>query len=541
MKKFIVLCAFLSAFCFADKAWAITTSESLFDAIGIYDCRIGNDDVIFITEKVSPDKAEGIFVINQGRAAENTHSFILQKTGKKWVIQSDTYSGRIKGTSNSHGFTGQISYFNKKKKFLFFYQKGEVRITKRPDETFAFHERYQQEIFSKVTVNTDIKYGQAFGYWTHNPYDNEPYVEVISRGIGTTLRDPSMLDLKMDIYQPAGDTMQNRPLVLLIHGGAFYIGTKQCPTMKILANTLAKRGYVVASIDYRMGFRLRGSDIERSGYRAVQDAHAALRFMAHNASLYKIDPNNVYVAGTSAGAIATLNLAFMDNDERPESVQSRKKSEDLGRIESSGNEYTEGFTVKAIVNMWGAVTDLSIIDKDENIPVLSIHGTADDIVPFAYDYPFQSALLINRLLMDKMYGSKSVSDRLNELGIKNELLAFDGLKHEPQTDKFDHMNHLMDTISTRLTRFYYNQISPEIIVPEKQLSVSADANLVPVYYEVEKGQTQWVSVVGGVKVAEQDGNLSVIWFKNHGRHELSIAAANIYNSWTQKKVNIQLK
>ena len=143
--------------------------------------------------------------------------------------------------------------------------------------------------------------------------------------------------------------------------------------------------------------------------------------------------------------------------------------------------------------------------------------------------------------MDKMYGSKSVTDRLNELGIKNELLALEGLKHEPQTDKFDHMNHLMDTISTRLTRFYYNQISPEIIVPEKQLAVSADATLVPIYYEVEKGQTQWVAVVGGVKVAEQDGNLSVIWFKNHGRHELSIAAANIYNSWTQKKVNIQLK
>ncbi|MCK7539967.1 MAG: hypothetical protein MZV63_58205 [Marinilabiliales bacterium] len=50
-----------------------------------------------------------------------------------------------------------------------------------------------------------------------------------------------------------------------------------------------------------------------------------------------------------------------------------------------------------MVNMWGAVGDLKIIDREEKIPVLSIHGTADDVVPYDYDHPFRGSLGINRL------------------------------------------------------------------------------------------------------------------------------------------------
>jgi pimeloyl-ACP methyl ester carboxylesterase len=508
---------------------------------GIYDCTIGNDKVILIAESASPELVKGYFVLNQGKAVEETHSFLITTNGSKSVIQSDLYSGSFKGVTTPEGFTGKISHFNKKKKLLFFYQKSDVSMFKRGEEPVIASDRYKKEIFSEISFIGDINYGKALGYWTHNPYNNEPYIDVISRSINITMKDPDSLELKMDIYQPTGDTLSRRPLVLLIHGGAFYIGTKQCPTMRILASTLAKRGFVVASIDYRMGFRMRGSDIEKSGYRAVQDAHAALRFLSHYAAKYRIDPDQVFVGGTSAGAIATLNLAFMDNDERPESVQSRKKSEDLGKIEESGNKLTDKFTIKAIVNMWGAVTDINIIDKDENIPVLSIHGTADDIVPYDHDFPFQNALLINRLLMDKMYGSKSITDRLNALQIKNRLISFEGLKHEPQTDKFDKMNGLMDSISNNVTRFYYEQISPEIFVPEKQLIVNGKSAIVPVYTEISKGELKSIEMTGGVKATADPNDLSVIWFKNQNKHELSIIAGNNFGAWNRKTFPIVIR
>src|SRR5690606_31472869 len=119
------------------------------------------------------------------------------------------------------------------------------------------------------------------------------------------------------------------------------------------------------------------------------------------------------------GGVASLNVAFMDNDERPARILESEKKGLVSKIEESGNRFTETFTIKAVANMWGAVSDLNIIDPDEKIPVLSIHGTDDDIVPFEYDFPFRNSLMLNRMIMDKMYGSKLIHDKLNSLGISN--------------------------------------------------------------------------------------------------------------------------
>jgi hypothetical protein len=506
---------------------------------GIYDGIIENQKIILVVDESDSLQQKGYYILNQGKSIEDTHSFILQKSKKKVLFQSDLYSGAIKGGLTDSTIEGMFSFYNRPKKLLFFYQKGKISFNKREEITVSPSGRYKEEIFSKINITKDIKYGKAVGYWNSNPYNNEPYIEVITKSISNTLKDPDSLDLKLDIYRPVNDPSDKRPLVLLIHGGAFYIGTKQCPTMILLATTLAKRGYTVASIDYRLGFKLRGSDIERSGFRAIQDAHAALRFLSRYSQVYGIDTTQVYIGGTSAGAIASLNLAFMDNDERPESVQSKKKSEDLGKIESSGNNLRNGFTLRGVANMWGAVTDINIIDKDEVIPVLSIHGTADDIVPYDYDYPFQDAPLINRMLMDKMYGSKAVHDRLNTLGIKNKLISFEGLKHEPQTDKFNNMNNLMDTISNNVTKFFYELTAPSIFVPEKQLAVSKNSPVVPVYSEISNGELIYSEVKGGVKLNSNPKDLSIIWFKNSQDKELTLYSKNNFDAWTIKSFKIK--
>ena len=66
-------------------------------------------------------------------------------------------------------------------------------------------------------------------------------------------------NLHFDLYQPKSDTTNNRPLVIVVHGGAFVSGSKDDQTQPIVGycDSLAARGYVVASIDYRIGFILK--------------------------------------------------------------------------------------------------------------------------------------------------------------------------------------------------------------------------------------------------------------------------------------------
>ena len=140
--------------------------------------------------------------------------------------------------------------------------------------------RYQQPVFQNVNFTSGVYFATAI------PYGVIPIPQ----------------DLYLDIYAPAGDTVTRRPVVLYQFGGGFLIGTRYEPDIPFYATYLAQCGYVVVSIDYRLGFNpLDGSSIDREFYRAVQDQRAALRFLFQNAAQYGIDTNSVFTTGSSAG------------------------------------------------------------------------------------------------------------------------------------------------------------------------------------------------------------------------------------------------
>ncbi len=500
---------------------------------GIYDGKIGNDQVILVTEETDSSVVKGYFVLNRGKAVEDGHTFLFSNSGKHSTFQSDLYLGKVKSVNmNDSTIDATLALKNRKKRFIFFGRpKVSLSFVRRPEFHVNPTERYQSEIFSGVEVKSNILYGKARGFWTSSPYSDDPYIEVLRKGLVKSLKDPELLDLNMDIYYPKTDIFKNRPLVMLIHGGAFYIGSKESAAEKSLATSLAKCGYLVASIDYRLGFKLLASDVEMSAYRAIQDAHAALRFLAHNAKGLGIDPTQVYVGGTSAGAVASLNVAFMNNNERPARILEAEKEGLVTKIEASGNKYSESFEIKAVANMWGAVSDLNIIDKGEQISVLSIHGTADKVVPYGYDYPFQNSMMVNRLLMDKMYGSKPIHDRLKMFGIRNRLVSLSGLDHEPELESYNTLNQYMDTITYQVTKFFYEETSPYIELPASQLTVSSKTDLKPFNYEVTNGFPALIEVSGGVKVTSNPTDATVIWLKNAEKREFSILATNKFESW----------
>jgi len=508
---------------------------------GTFDGSVGNDKFIMVAESSDSIKVKGFFICNRGKAVEESHAFSLDISGKKPFFQSDLFVGPLKSAQiDSSSMNGVLTLMNKKKRFLFWRQKTTISFVRRPEVQIIPTERYQKEIFSEAVVKSNLVYGKAKGLWTNSPYSDDPYIEVLGKGLIKSLDDPKMLDLKLDVYYPKTDLFKKRPLVMLIHGGAFYIGSKESACERSLATSLAKRGYLVASIDYRLGFMPLASDIELSAYRALQDAHAALRFLSHNAVGLGIDPNQVYVGGTSAGAIASLNVAFMDNDERPKRILAAEKEGAATKIEASGNKYTETFTIKAVANMWGAVADLNLLDKKDKVSVLSIHGTADKIVPYEYDHPFQNSLMINRLLMDKMYGSKSIHDRLNALGNRNRLVSLPGMGHEPELVGASKLNQYMDTITSQVSRFFYEETAPSIVLPEEQLTVSENADVKTISCEVLNGAVAQITVTGGVKISNNPIEATVIWIKNAPRHELSVLANNKFEAWYKKTFSIRM-
>ena len=120
-----------------------------------------------------------------------------------------------------------------------------------------------------------------------NRYDAEIFSDVNIE----TVTYSDVHNLQMDIYTPVGDVCSNRPLIILAHGGSFIGGSKTNPTMVDLCETFAKRGYVAASINYRLATH--GTVLGAFGglfwmvdledgikviYSAMTDAKAAVRF-----------------------------------------------------------------------------------------------------------------------------------------------------------------------------------------------------------------------------------------------------------------------
>jgi len=507
----------------------------------IFDGYVGTDKIILVEESKNEDKLKGYFVLNRGKSVEEVHPFSVDLSGRKPFFQSDLYVGSINSTlKDSAQWNGKLKLMNKKKRFLFFRPKAEFELSLRPGLKTKPSERYQKEFLENIEVKSNVIYGKANGYWTSSPYSNDPYVVTLGKGLIKTFKDDQLLDLKMDLYFSRADSLKKKPVVMLIHGGAFYIGSKESACEQALAYALAKRGFFVASIDYRLGFKPTATDIEMSAYRAIQDAHAALRFLAHHSPGIGLDPNQVYVGGTSAGAVASLNVAFMDNDERPARIQEAEKKGVVGKIEESGNRYTESFTIKAVANMWGAVSDLNIIDADEKIPVLSIHGTDDVVVPFEYDFPFRNSLMINRVIMDKMYGSKTIHDRLNILGIKNKLVALPGKGHEPELETYNTLNTYIDTLIFHTSGFFYEQTAPSVFLPASQLLVRAESSLKNMYYEVTNGKVVEIQAEGGVKASSNPADATIIWFDKANSRKVKVLSSNQFDAWSLKEFPVEV-
>ena len=182
--------------------------------------------------------------------------------------------------------------------------------------------------------------------------------------------------LKLDIYFPDQhvDLFNLRPLVLMIHGGGFIAGNKEDRKTECIA--LAQKGYVAATISYRLGWDT-GLQRIQAIYRAHQDANASLRYLVSNYSTYGIDTNWIFIGGTSAGAITANNVNYTSQNEW--NILFPGIETMLGSLDTSGNTYTNSFDLKGIFNNWGAVP-INSMQSSEMIPQIAFHGELDQTV-----------------------------------------------------------------------------------------------------------------------------------------------------------------
>ncbi len=392
--------------------------------------------------------------------------------------------------------------------------------------------RYRKPSF-KVKVEKDIPFAHVTGYWDHIPHGEDKGFDLLRklRETGET----QGLELTMDVYTPEHDALEKRPLVMMIHGGAFYLGTKDSPNYVKWCEHLASTGYVVASINYRLGFKPNLAAIERSGYRALQDAHAAMRYLVEEQNTYRIDTSMIFVGGSSAGAITSLNLAYMTDEYRPATsyADESKGLEDLGTVAGSGNKLKQDFDIKGVVNMWGAVSTLDMLDHN-NVPILSFHGDRDDIVPYKYDYPFKAVGSLKKYLFNKMYGSYDIQQRAEQNNIPAYLHTFKGLKHEPQVDKNDSINENFFLIQDMMDEFFCGIVAPV----KPRILVSEDE---PGAYYLNVSNAEGVSweVEGGLITQDEGNEIKVVWMNNAPRKYVRVSGKLPYDYGFVERRNIK--
>jgi acetyl esterase len=120
--------------------------------------------------------------------------------------------------------------------------------------------------------------------------------------------DDGRVEHTLDLYRPRGATGP-LPVVLYIHGGGFRFLSKD--THWVFGLVFARRGYMVASINYRLA-------PEHRFPAAIEDACAAWTWLAKNAERLGGDPNRMFIAGESAGANLATSITLASTYERPE-------------------------------------------------------------------------------------------------------------------------------------------------------------------------------------------------------------------------------
>ena len=216
--------------------------------------------------------------------------------------------------------------------------------------------RYHDEVFADITTETDITYATA-----------------------PDLQTGADTDLHLDVYAPADDDLDARPVIVWVHGGGFKAGNKNATTR--VAQTWARKGFVSISIDYRLDrgaqcqeaqdAKFTGAELDAERARcaaailaAQHDTQAVVRWVRAHAGELGVDPDRIVIGGFSAGAVTAVNVAT--------------RSDDAGDV---GDDLDQSSEVAAVLVASGCSFTPDDIGRDD-APMFLIASENDRAVPY---------------------------------------------------------------------------------------------------------------------------------------------------------------
>ena len=312
---------------------------------------------------------------------------------------------------------------------LFIFISGVLVFTNSPSCSAQCSNRYLDSIFTVIDTTFNVTY--------------------------TTTAGGGSVSETMDVYQPHGDTATNRKLIIWAHGGAFFQGTKNDNDMQFLCTNFANRGYVCASINYRLAPNVFALYDSMAAFKyimqATNDMKAAIRFFrkdAANGNTYHIDPNLIFGGGGSAGAIMIDFATTIDSvGETPSYFQAVMDSN--GGIE--GNSGNDGYSSKVVAaaSLAGGISDINWIGPG-NPPTFYAQGTADPIIPYGCADVFHG-YTGGAVPLFRLCGSSELEPQMASLSIPTGLLPFPGAGHVPWNSD----QHMMNEVDSALATFFY--------------------------------------------------------------------------------------
>ncbi len=238
--------------------------------------------------------------------------------------------------------------------------------------------------------------------------------------------------LKADVYLPKGEGPF--PGVVVVHGGAWYIGTRA--QLSGAAQLLAQHGMTAVAISYRLA--------PKHKFPAqIEDCKSAVRWMREQAESLKIDPERVGGFGYSAGAqlVSLLGTTGGDVEAKPQAavVSTRLQAVAAGGVpcdfrvldpDSKQLAFWLGGTRREVGEQYRLASPRAFVTPDDP-PMFFFHGEKDDIVPIV--------------------SPEAMCASLNEVGVSAELYV---------VPKIGHSFAAMDrTALTKSVEFLQHQLS----------------------------------------------------------------------------------
>ncbi len=181
--------------------------------------------------------------------------------------------------------------------------------------------------------------------------------------------------LSMDIYFPKDDK-EKHPCVLFVYGGGFIQNNQKEASVRRYCRRLADAGFVAVATDYRLGLKgvknsslmTMADNLDRAIQLSTEDLFSAVEYLITYADELCIDPSQIILAGSSAGAITVLQADY-----------------ELGNRTQLAAAMPADFRFAGVISFSGAIFSRKGKCKwtvQPPAPTLFLHGTSDELVTY---------------------------------------------------------------------------------------------------------------------------------------------------------------